>query len=61
MSGLKTLCSGVAVGAAGVEQDRLDLAILDDLLGPKNRIRLGPVRGKDCGSSLERTLVHHQR
>ena len=47
--GLEALGAGVAVGAAGVEHDRADDAVLDDLLAPQDRVGLAAVGGEDRG------------
>ena len=47
--GLEALGAGVAVGAAGVEDDRADDAVLDDLLAPQDRVGLAAVGGEDAG------------
>ena len=49
--GLEALGAGVAVGAAGVEDDRADGAVLDDLLAPQDRVGLAAVGGEDAWRS----------
>ena len=43
---LEPLGAGVAVGAAGVEDDRPDDAVLDHLLAPEDRVGLAAVGGE---------------
>ena len=50
---------GEAVRSAGVEHDRLDDAVLDDLLRPDDRVGLRAVGREDRGADLERAAVHH--
>jgi hypothetical protein len=47
--GLETVGAGVAVGAAGVEDDSLDGAVLDGLLTPEHGVGLASVGGEDAG------------
>ena len=49
--GLEALGAGVAVGAAGVEDDRAHGAVLDDLLAPQDRVGLAAVGGEHGGAS----------
>ena len=49
VGGLEALGAGVAVGAAGVEHDGADDAVLDDLLAPQDRVGLAAVGGEDGG------------
>ena len=55
VGGLEAVGAGVAVGAAGVEDDRLDGAVLDDLLAPEDRVGLAAVGGED-GRGVERRV-----
>ena len=57
VGGLEALGAGVAVGAAGVEHDRADGAVLDDLLAPQDRVGLAPVGGEDAGGVVRRAVV----
>ena len=58
--GLEALGAGVAVGAAGVEHDRANDAVLDDLLAPQDRVGLAPVGGEDRGGVVVGAGVDHQ-
>ena len=49
--------AGEAVGAAGVQHDRLDDAVDDDLLRPEDRVGLGAVAREDGGADLQRAAV----
>ena len=60
VGGLEALGAGVAVGAAGVEDDRLDGAVLDDLLAPEHGVGQAAVGGEDAGGVERRALVDDQ-
>ena len=51
VGGLEALGAGVAVGAAGVEDDGAHDAVLDDLLAPQHRVGLAAVGGEDAWRS----------
>ena len=59
--GLEALGAGVAVGAAGVEDDCADDAVLDDLLAPEDRVGLAAVGGEDGRGVVRRAVVDDQR
>ena len=53
--------AGARVGAAGVEDDRAQPLVGDDLLGPEHRRRLDPVGREDGGGDVGRAVVDDQR
>ena len=57
VGGLEALGAGVAVGAAGVEDDGADDAVLDDLLAPEDRVGLAAVGGEDGRGGVGRAVV----
>ena len=61
VGGLEAVGAGVAVGAAGVEHDRADDAVPDDLLAPQHRVGLAAVGGEDAGGVVARAVVDDQR
>src|SRR5699024_4969224 len=61
MRGLEPEGPGEAVGAARVEDDRLDDAVRDDLLRPDDRVGLRSVRREDGGADLLRAAVDDER
>ena len=60
VGGLEAVGAGVAVGAAGVEHDRADDAVLDDLLAPEDRVGLAAVGGEDRGGVVGGPVVDDQ-
>ena len=61
VGGLEAVGAGVAVGTAGVEDDRPHDAVLDDLLGPEHRVGLAAVGGEDARRVVGGAVVDHER
>ena len=57
---LEALGSGAGVGAAGVQDHGLELAGLEDLLGPEHRRGLDPVAGEHGGRGAVGPVVDHE-
>jgi len=57
---LEALGARTGVGATGVEDDRGDLAALEDLLGPQDRRGLHTVGGEDAGGGAAGPGVDHE-
>ena len=57
----EALGAGARVGAAGVEDHRVDPAVADDLTGPGDGGRLDPVAGEDGRAVVVGTVVDDER
>ena len=59
--GQEAIGSGVAVRAAGVEDDSAQLPVLHDLATPDDRVGHAPVGGEHARGREGRTVVHDER